>query len=160
LWREFDFPRIAQRAQARDAHLVFLDESGYMLTPTVRRTWAPRGGKPTLDCWDRRDRISAISSLTVSPRQRRLNLYFDLLPDNATVHGEDVVAYLKQLRAQLGGPFTLLWDGSNVHSKSKVVREYLALHPEIVAETLPAYTPELNPDELVWGWSKYGRLRQ
>ena len=28
----------------------------------------------------------------------------------------------------------------------------------IVAETLPAYAPEINPDELVWGWSKYGRL--
>jgi hypothetical protein len=25
-------------------------------------------------------------------------------------------------------------------------------------ETLPGYAPELNPDEGVWGWSKYGRL--
>jgi len=158
LWRQFEFPRIVRQARDRGAHLAFLDESGYRLTPTVRRTWAPRGSKPVLDCWDRRDRIAAISSLTVSPRRQRLNLHFDLLPDSATVHAGDVVNYLRQLRAQLGGPVTVLWDGSHVHSKSRLVRDYLAAHPEIVAETLPAYAPEVNPDELVWGWSKYGRL--
>ena len=38
------------------------------------------------------------------------------------------------------------------------MKAFLAAHPEIVAEDLPAYAPEINPDELVWGWSKYGRL--
>jgi transposase len=85
-------------------------------------------------------------------------LYFDLLPDNANVHGEDVVEFLRRLKQQLGGGFTLLWDGSRVHERSGRVKAFLASHPEIVAETLPAYAPELNPDELVWGWSKYGRL--
>jgi transposase len=157
-WKRVRFPRIVQAAQRRGAHLVFLDESGYMLTPTVRRTWAPRGSKPDLDSWDRRDRLSAISGLTMSSKARRLNLHFHILPNNANVHGEDVVNFLGQLKRQLGGPFTVVWDGSPVHSKSKVVRAFLAQHPEIVAETLPAYAPELNPDELVWGWSKYGRL--
>jgi hypothetical protein len=54
--------------------------------------------------------------------------------------------------------FTVLWDGSNVHSKSRVVRDYLAIHPEIIAVTLPVYALEINPDEFVWGWTKYGRL--
>jgi hypothetical protein len=38
------------------------------------------------------------------------------------------------------------------------VKEYLEGHPEIVDETLPGYAPELNPDEGVWEWTKYGRL--
>jgi transposase len=155
-WKRVRFPAIAKAARQRGAHLVFLDESGFMLTPTVRRTWAPRGSKPVLDCWDRRDRLSAISCVTVSPRARRLNMYFQLLPH--TVHGEDVVDFLRHLKRRLGRPLTVLWDGSQVHSKSGVVRAYLAKHPEIVAENLPAYAPELNPDELVWSWSKYGRL--
>jgi transposase len=103
-WQTREFPRIVRKAQRRGAHLVFLDESGFMLTPSVRRTWAPRGATPILDCWDRRDRISAISCITVSPRQRRLNLYFDLLPDNTNVHAEDIVAYLRQLKAHLAAP--------------------------------------------------------
>jgi transposase len=155
-WQKQTFPRIASGARRRGAHLVFLDESGFMLTPTVRRTWAPRGHTPILSCWDRRDRLSVISCITVSPRQRRLNLYFQILPDNA--HGEDIVSFLRQLKAQLGGVFTVIWDGSKIHSKSGLVRAYLARHPEIRAKTLPGYAPELNPDEGVWGWSKYGRL--
>jgi transposase len=157
-WQVKQFPRIAQAAQKRGAHLVFLDESGFMLNPCVRRTWAPRGQTPVLNAWDRRDRISAISSITVSPKARRLNLYFDLMPDNTNVHAEDIVAYLRRLKEQLGGPLTILWDGSNVHDRSKLVQAFLAEHPEIITERIPAYAPELNPDELVWAWTKYGRL--
>jgi transposase len=157
-WQSEQFPRIAQAAQERNAHLVFLDESGFMLNPSVRRTWAPRGQTPILDAWDRRDRISAISSITVSPKARRLNLYFDLLPDNTNIHAEDVVDYLRRLKEQLGGPLTVLWDGSNLHDKAKLVQAFLAEHPEIRTERLPAYAPDMNPDELVWAWAKYSRL--
>jgi len=157
-WKRYRFPHIARAARKRGAHLVFLDESGFQLTPCLRRTWAPEGQTPDLFSWDRRDRISAISCLTVSPKTQRLNLYFELLPDNKAAHGEHIVAFLRQLKAQLGRGFTVLWDGSKIHSKSALVRGYLEKHPEIVAETLPAYAPELNPDEGVWGWTKYGRL--
>lgn len=155
-FKQVRFPQIARAARQRQAHLVFLDESGYMLTPTVRRTWAPRGKGAVLECWDRRDRLSAISCLTVSPHLQRMNLYFQLLSHN--VHGEDVVNFLRALQRQVRSPLTVLWDRGPVHKKSSVVRAYLAEHPEIVTEELPTYAPELNPDELVWSWSKYGRL--
>lgn len=157
-WQTKEFPRLARAAQERGAHLVFLDESGFQLTPSVRRTWGPRGQTPILDAFDRRDRISAISSISVSPQNRRLNLHFDLLPDNTTVHAEDVVAYLRQLKAQVRAPLTVIWDRSTLHDKSKLVRAFLAEHPEIQTAQLPAYAPEMNPDELVWAWTKYGRL--
>jgi transposase len=157
-WKSHRFREVVSDAREHGRHLVFLDESGYMLTPTVRRTWAPRGSKPVLDCWDRRDRVSAISGLTVSPHAGRLNLFFDLLPDNKNAKADDVVDFLRQLKRRLGGGFTVFWDGHNIHSRSKLVKAFLAEHPEIVAETLPPYSPELNPDELVWGWTKYGRL--
>jgi transposase len=156
-WKAETFPRVAREAFARGAHLVFLDEAGYQLTPCLRRTWAPRGETPVLDAWDRRDRLSAISSISVSPHRHRLTLHFDLLPANTNVHGEDVVAYLRRLKACLRGPLTVVWDRSRIHSRSKVVRGYLARHPEIVVEDFPGYVPELNPDEAVWGWTKYGR---
>jgi hypothetical protein len=153
-----ELPRIIRRARRRRAHLVFLDESGFMLTPTVRRTFAPRGRTPILKSWDRHDRISAISALTVSPKRKRLGLYFRLLPDDENVHGVDTVAFLRPLKRHIPGPMTILWDRSNVHDRSKVVRAYLAKHPEIVTEKFPGYAPELNPDESVWGHAKYARL--
>lgn len=124
----------------------------------MRRTLAPRGRTPVLKSWDRHDRISAISAVTVSPDRRRLGLYFRLLPDDANAHGEDTVAFLKQLRRHIPGPLTVLWDRSNIHDRSKVVRAYLAEHPEIRTEKLPGYAPETNPDELVWQHTKHGRL--
>jgi transposase len=157
-WKYHRFPLVAEAARERDAHLVFLDESGYMLTPTVRRTWAPCASGPELECWDRRDRISAVSALTVSPKQGRFNLIFDLMPDNRNVHAEDIVEFLEQMRRRMPKGFTVLWDGGAVHRKAKLVDAYLWKHPEIVTERLPAYAPELNPDELVWNWTKYGRL--
>jgi transposase len=129
-----------------------------MLTPTVRRTLAPRGKTPILKSWDRHDRISAISAVTVSPKRRRLGLSFRLLPDDVNAHGEDTVAFLKQMKRQVPGPMTILWDRANIHDRSKVVRAYLAEHPEIVTEKLPSYAPETNPDEMVWEHTKHGRL--
>ena len=157
-WLGDELPRILREAWQRRAHVVFLDESGFLLTPSVRRTLAPRGQTPVVDAWDRRDRISALSCLTLSPVQGRPGLYFELLPANTTVHAADVVAFLQQLRQQLRGPFTVVWDRHGIHSKAKAVKAFLAQHPEVVAEDFPGYAPQLNPDEYVWGWTKYGRL--
>jgi transposase len=154
-WLDDEFPRIVREAFRRRAYLVFLDESGFLLTPTVRRTLAPRGKTPILDAWDRRDRWSAISCVTVSPVVGRPGLYFDLLAHH--VHGEDVVAFVAELHRRLG-PLTLIWDRNQIHSKARVVKAWLAKHADVVAEDFPGYVPDLNPDEGVWGWTKYGRL--
>ena len=129
-----------------------------MLTPTVRRTLASRGQTPILKSWVRHDRISAISAVTVSPKRRRLGLDFRLLPDDANAHGEDTVAFLAQLRGEIRGPMTILWDQSKIHQRSGVVKAYLAKHPEIETEDFPGYAPDANPDEGVWGYTKYHRL--
>jgi transposase len=129
-----------------------------MLAPLVRRTYAPRGKTPIQEAWHRKGRISAISAVTVSPVRRRPNLFFRLLSDNTNAHGEDTVAFLAQLRGRIKGPMTILWDQSRVHERSGVVRAYLAKHLEVVAEDFPGYAPDANPDEGVWGYTKYHRL--
>src|SRR3954449_4413143 len=112
-WVGDEFPRIIREAFRRRAYLAFLDESGFFLTPTVRRTLAPRGKTPVLDAWDRRDRLSAISAITVSPVAARPDLHFAVLEHN--VHGEDVVAFLAELHRKLG-PLTVIWDRNQIHS--------------------------------------------
>jgi transposase len=154
-WVGDEFPRIVREAWRRSAYLVFLDESGFFLTPTVRRTLAPRGRTPVLDSWGRPGRWSAISCVTVSPVAGRPGLYFDLSDHN--IQGEDVVAFLAALHRRLGR-MTAVWDRNQIHGKSKAVKAWLALHPDVVAEDFPGYVPDLNPDEGVWGWTKCGRL--
>jgi transposase len=129
-----------------------------MLMPTRRRTVAPCGQTPVLPAWDRRDRISVISAVTISPKRKKRNLYFTMLPDNQNVRAEQVVEFIRLVRRHLGGPVDIVWDRSNTHDRSRAVRSYLAKHPEIHTERFPGYAPELNPDEQVWSHVKYGRL--
>jgi transposase len=157
-WIADDWPRIIRQAYQRRARIALLDESGFMLSPVVRRTLAPRGQTPILDCSDRHDRISVLSAITLSPQAQRVGLHFMLLGDNENFHGEEVVLFLQQLKGEVGGPWTIVWDRSNIHSKARVVKAWLAKHPEVVVEDFPAHAPNTNPDEDVWSWTKYSEL--
>ena len=78
--------------------------------------------------------------------------YFRLFP--GTIKGPQIVEFLKALRAQIKRKLLIVWDGLGVH-KSKLVREYVeSLHGAIHIEFLPAYAPELNPTEYIWGHLK------
>ena len=160
-WRDDEFPRIIRESWQRDATLVFLDEAGFMLTPTVRRTLAPCGQTPILSAMQRHDRISVISCVALGvrgKRQQQPELYFELLPEGLNATAEDIVAFLKDLRQEVPGPLTIVWDRHNIHSRARLVKQWLAGQKDVVLEDLPAYAPQLNPDEMVWAWLKYGRL--
>jgi len=134
------------------AYLAFVDESGFLLIPTVRRTWAPRGKTPLLHHSYRRDRISAISALTVSPGGGRLGLYVGFHRQNIT--GVEILTFLRHLRRHLHRPIVLLWDGGSIHRR-RIVTEYLAKsRSRFHVYRFPAYAPELNPAEYVWTQSK------
>src|SRR5262249_27313025 len=157
-WLDDEFGRIVRQAWQRDATLVFLDEAGFMLTPTVRRTLAPRGQTPVLPALARHDRISAISCVTLGIKEDQPELYFELMPEGLNVTADDIVAFLNELRRELPGPVTIIWDRHNMHSRSRLVNQWLAQQENVVLEDLPGYAPGLNPDEMVWAWLKYGRL--
>lgn len=156
-WKADEFPRILREAFYRSAHVAFLDESGFMLQPLVRRTLAPRGERVVLPCSAKHDRISAISCVTLSPKAMRAGLYSWLLV-NRNFHGEEVVEFLEYLTTKVPGPWTVVWDRNNIHSRSKLVRAWLARHRRVVVEDFPSYAPDANPDEWVWCWAKYGKL--
>jgi len=46
---------------------------------------------------------------------------------------------------------TLIWDGLPSHRSKEMARWICAQRRWLVVERLPAYAPELNPVELVWG---------
>jgi len=126
-----------------------------MLQPVVRRTWAPRGQTPIQHSWDRHDRLSAISALTVSPRRRRVGLYFHLEDEN--IQGEAVAAFLVAVRRTLGRRLRVVWNRWSVHRKAARLLADRA-RGRIALEWLPPYAPELNPTEQVWTHAKYADL--
>jgi transposase len=63
----------------------------------------------------------------------------------------DLIDFLNDLHHELGATkITLLWDGLPGH-RSKTMRAFVACQRWLVVERLPAYAPELNPVEGLWG---------
>ncbi|MFH1417667.1 MAG: IS630 family transposase [Planctomycetota bacterium] len=153
-WRKQDWPRI-KKARRSDRSIVFIDESGFMLQPVVRRTWAPRGQTPVHHSWDRHDRLSAISALTVSPRRRRLGLYFDIHEHN--IGTEEVESFICWLQRRFPNGIILVLDRLSAH-RSAAKRLVARYGCRVDVEWLPPYAPELNPVEQVWDHTKYADL--
>ena len=134
------------------AHLVFADESGFLLAPLVARTWAPQGCTPLQrHRQGRRDKISVISGISVSPQRQHLGLYYLLYFDN--IGQEEVCRFLRELLRHLRGPVIVLLDNSSTHHGGPLAK-LLRRHPRLHIEHFPAYAPELNPDEGVWSLAK------
>ena len=134
------------------AHIVFADESGFMLIPNVVRTWAPLGQTPIhRHRQGRRDKVSVISGISLSPRRYRLNLYYLLFYDN--IGQEEVCLFLRELLRHLPGPLIVLLDNSATH-KGGPIKQLQRRHRRLRIEHFPAYAPELNPDEGVWSQAK------
>ena len=117
------------------------------------RTYAPRGQTPILRLPLTRDHLSAISGLTLDGR-----LVFQVRP--YSLRGPDVVEFLRQLLRHLPGKLLVIWDGSPIH-RSQTVKDFLArgAAKRLRLEPLPAYAPELNPDEGIWNYLKRVELR-
>jgi transposase len=67
-----------------------------------------------------------------------------------TVGAAKFIEFMKRLLIGAKGPVYLIVDGHPSH-KAKMVKEWIAsLDGKLKLFLLPGYSPELNPDELVW----------
>jgi transposase len=137
-----------KKALTEGRTLVFIDESGITQKPHRVRTWAPKGKTPILQPHFNWDNLAAIAGITL------LNFYFRIY--EGSVKAEQVVDFLRHLMRHLLGKLLIVWDGLSAH-RSKLVKEFVAgQRGQIWLERLPAYAPELNPVEYIWGyWKKH-----
>ena len=64
------------------------------------------------------------------------------------------VSFLKKLRHDVGGPIIVIADNASYHGGKPVKRFQEEKPGDVVVESLPRYSPELNPDEQVWNHAK------
>ncbi len=137
-----------KNAEKTGQTIVFVDESGLSERPNRYRTWAPRGQTPVLQFHFRWKMLSAIAGMTW------WNFYFKLFP--GAIRSAHVVEFLSLLLRHLPGKLLIIWDGLATH-RSRLVKEFVARqNGRLTLETLPAYAPELNPVEFLWGhWKQH-----
>lgn len=128
------------------------------MAPHLRRSWAPRGVTPVLYQRGRSwGKVSAIAALVVSPQRDDVACFFRLHPD-ANIIADHVLSFLRELASHLAGtPFFVIWDRWQPHRERRV-RSFLTTSPSVGSAFLPAYAPELNPVEYLWGHLKINHL--
>lgn len=140
-----------KNARRRRAWIVFEDESGVSQQPVVRRTWAPRGETPVLihtgGNWKR---LSIAGAVAFRWDGRRTRFFFQTRVGTYT--DVALMAFLRALKRHFPRQRVLLiWDGLGGH-KSRAMLAYLVTQRSwLTVERLPAYAPELNPIEPLWG---------
>lgn len=106
--------------------------------------WAPKGKRPIVHRVERERRaLSTAAGLTLSGKIYKRH-FFD------SMKSEQVIEALQHLQRYVPGIILLIWDRASIH-RSRKTEAYLAEHPEIIVEPLPAYAPEVNPEEYCHG---------
>ncbi len=151
-WQAQQWPRIQEQAHEEQRTLVFIDESGFYLLPSVVKTYAPRGVTPILKEWQTRDHLSVMGGLTPEGK------IFTLVRQKS-LNGLHTVKFLIHLQHMAGERLLVIWDGSPIHRRREV-REFLTRRAarQIHIEPLPFYAPDLNPAEWLWRHLKEAEL--
>jgi transposase len=153
-WRAEVWPRLRAEARRERRTLVFMDESGFYLLPSVVKTYAPEGRTPVLHEWQTRDHLSVMGGVTPAGK-----LY--VLVRRESLNGLHTIEFLKHLIRHAGRRLLVIWDGSPIHRRAEVT-EFLGSSGGhgVRVERLPAYAPDLNPlDQGGWHHLKNVEMR-
>jgi hypothetical protein len=75
------------------------------------------------------------------------------------MNSDDIISFLDQLLSEIHGFLYIFRDNIMIH-RSKNVKKYLKDHNNrLITRRIPAYSPELSPDEFVWNALRYQDLK-
>ncbi|ALS93957.1 IS630 family transposase [Xanthomonas oryzae] len=146
-WEKQTYPAIVKHAKREKAEIYFWDESGFRADAVQGRTWAVKGVTPVVAVPGQRQSISAASAVN-----SKGGFWFAVY--SGGLNGELFVDLLKRMMKGRRRPIHLVLDGLPAH-KTRGVRDYVdSLKGRLTLHFLPGYAPDLNPDELVWSYTK------
>lgn len=157
-WLAVDWPRIKRKARRLGAYLVLMDESGLLMAPLRRRSWALRGNPPRMEQKaNHREKVSVAGALWLSPLRDRLGLAFQTRV-NSYFGNQEVAEFLRGAAQWFDRPLVVIWDGGSMHKGGPINDLVHENEGRLVLERLPSHAPVLMPMEQVWTWLKYDKL--
>jgi len=146
-WLEETYPKLFERAKKLSATIYFADEASFRSDSHRGTTWGAIGNTPVVKEHRGRFGINCISAISAKG-EMRFQCFEGRMNSKGFIH------FLKSLRQDSGKPIFVIVDGASYHS-SKIVKDFVnSTNGEIELFKLPAYSPELNPDEQVWNQAK------
>lgn len=143
-WLKTEYPRIRRQALAEGAEIHWGDETSLSTSDARGRSFAPRGKTPVRPILSQRRSGRFLSTISNAGTLRFMVL-------TKAIDARTLIKFFTRLCKDTGRKVFVILDNLNVH-KARDVREWVAAHADAIALFyLPAYSPELNPDEYLNG---------
>ena len=141
-WLETEYPQIREQAQKEDATLWWADEMGMRMDDQGGRSYSMKGHTPVIPGSGQRARCSMMSAIT-----NRGQLCFRVFKGN--LNSDVFIDFLRRLKRQSDRKLFVIVDRHPVH-RSEKTQKWIDKHAAKVRLIfLPAYSPDLNPDEML-----------
>lgn len=140
LWLKEEYPAIEKQSKEENAEIQWADETACVSLPSIIKGYAPKGKTPVMEHTAKRFKINMISSIT-----NRGKLRFMVYEQN--MDADLFITFLERLIQSSKKKILLILDNLRVHHAT-IVKDWVEEHQKQIALFyLPAYSPDLNPDE-------------
>jgi transposase len=146
-WMDQTYPVLKKRAKKLQAKIFFLDEAGFQSDGSLGRTYGLKGKTPVVKTSGQRQSINVISAVNARGA-------FWAATYEGKLNAESFVLFLKNFMKGRSGKVFLVLDGHPAHKAKRVSRYVVGWKGRLELHPLPAYAPDLNPDEFVWAHMK------
>jgi transposase len=141
-WLEETYPQIKKQAKQDNAEIYWADETGIRNDDQRARGYSLIGKTPVLTLNNKRFRTNMISAIN-----NRGKLHFMVYQETMTV--KLLIKFLVKLYTEADRKVIVILDNLRVHH-AKILKNWLeknVIKQRIEVRYLPAYSPDLNPDE-------------
>jgi transposase len=143
-WLKVEYPKIKKMAKAQGADIYFGDAAHIRSDHHAGCTWGKKGETPIVMATGARHGMSLISAITSKGHMRFM------VKESGGVNAGVFIEFLKRLLTGAKRRIFLIVDRGPAHRAKKTKAFVETLGGRLKLFYLPPYSPDRNPDELVW----------
>ena len=143
-WLKTEYPKIKKMAQTQGADIYFGDAAHIRSDHHAGRSWGKKGETPIVETTGARHAMSLISAITSKGHMRFM------VKEKGGVNAGVFIEFLKRLLIGAKRTIFLIVDRGPAHRAQKTRDFVKTLGAKLRLFYLPPYSPDRNPDELVW----------
>ena len=143
-WLKAEYPKIKRMARAQGADIYFGDAAHIRSDHHAGRTWGKKGETPVVATTGARHGMSLLSAITSKGHMRFM------IKETGGVNADVFIEFPKRLVVGATRPIFLIVDRGSAHRAKKTTAFVDTLGGGLKLFYLPPYSPDRNPDELVW----------
>jgi transposase len=143
-WLKQEYPKIKALARREKAEIYFGDAAHMRSDHHAGRTWGKKGETPIVLSTGARYRMSLISAVTSRGHMRFM------IKEKGGVNADVFIEFLRRLMVGSKNKIFLIVDRGPAHVAKKTKAFVASVDGRLRLFYLPPYSPDRNPDELVW----------